>query len=517
MRRGSKHIFIIVLFILVGVTIGSLVNAINTELYSIIISFSILTVLFALIVPNKDVMNPLTSFVLGAYIIYGLNGLFFFFYPENLTSYFFRNNIPYAMVIIAVAIISLALGYKSRFHKIISSRLSCIKLLREDWKPQRVAKFFLVYYVLIWTYRLISIWKGAYFSVGDVDNLPTTSLFFNIMGFFFSDRSTGNVLFLIAMLFVLILMMRNNGESAYKRYVVVLVLVSIIELVISFIGGSRAFLLQTFIAYILISNYLLRRIGLKRIALFSLPVVIFVFLIYTYGSFYRGITKAYFNMPSVINNLKNAYDLFNVNVLEGTEEQKDFFRYSFLKRIDAMNSLTASVDYIERTGNYWLGESFILPLQALVPRAIWSSKQIFAEYIVDNVFGRKVGILPPFQYDVWISVALPTEYYINFGIAGVIIFMFIVGILYRVGYEVLMSNEKAPGNILFYFIFWYFSVFLGFYFVTGVVILQIMFKLIFLYIALQVVTVRKRARYLSEFMFQKTIGHGEFAHHERRI
>jgi hypothetical protein len=182
-----------------------------------------------------------------------------------------------------------------------------------------------------------------------------------------------------------------------------------------------------------------------------------------------------------------------------------------------MNSLTASVDYIEGTGDYWLGESFILPLEALIPRTIWSSKKMFAEYIVENVFGRKVGILGRLQYDVWISVALPTEYYINFGIAGVITFMFIVGILYRVSYEVLMRKEKAPGNVLFYFIFWYFSVFLSFYYVTGVVILQIMFKLIFLYIALHVVTVRKRAQYLPEFTFRKAIGQGEFAHRERRI
>ena len=130
---------------------------------------------------------------------------------------------------------------------------------------------------------------------------------------------------------------------------------------------------------------------------------------------------------------------------------------------------------------------------------------MFAEYVIDNVFGRKVGILSPYQYNVWITISLPTEFYLNLGIVGVIVLMFFLGIVYRVAYEIIEKDITSPGHILLYFTFWYFWIYLGFYLSISKIIIFTITKMLMILIALEVITDKSNKKNsMSEGFHERT-------------
>lgn len=79
---------------------------------------------------------------------------------------------------------------------------------------------------------------------------------------------------------------------------------------------------------------------------------------------------------------------------------------------------------------FWKGETYATLLWLFVPRFLYPAKPIKT---IGQEFGHRYGILH--EEDYWTSINLPhqvVEMYLNFGVAGVILGMMLMGFLYRV-------------------------------------------------------------------------------------
>ena len=93
---------------------------------------------------------------------------------------------------------------------------------------------------------------------------------------------------------------------------------------------------------------------------------------------------------------------------------------------------------------------YIIPA-GLIPRAIWKNKphfiseEIFELYYWYGDLWRTLGTFP--------GPTMVGDFYMNFGLLGIMIGMFIIGLIYRMLYELFIkaTNASSPG-ILFYFV-----------------------------------------------------------------
>ncbi len=97
------------------------------------------------------------------------------------------------------------------------------------------------------------------------------------------------------------------------------------------------------------------------------------------------------------------------------------------QRISHISILTAVVDDTPQKVPFLSGESYKPLMTAVVPRLIWPDKP---EERFGNTFGKRYGFLPEAE-DGTNSVNCPwlTEMYANFGVIGVMVGMFIVGLM----------------------------------------------------------------------------------------
>lgn len=99
-----------------------------------------------------------------------------------------------------------------------------------------------------------------------------------------------------------------------------------------------------------------------------------------------------------------------------------------VSRSATLDLLAIVVHMTPRDIPYWGGETYVWLMGVWVPRVIWPSKPTMT---LGQDFGHRYNFLHP--TDVYTSINLPflVEFYANFGAAGVLAGMFIVGLLYR--------------------------------------------------------------------------------------
>ena len=76
---------------------------------------------------------------------------------------------------------------------------------------------------------------------------------------------------------------------------------------------------------------------------------------------------------------------------------------------------------------YWAGETYKPLFTSMIPRAVWPGKP---EERTGNAFGRRYGILAETERQLSFNLPWITEMYANFGRAGVILGMALVGLLF---------------------------------------------------------------------------------------
>jgi|GEM_PF-5419831 len=107
---------------------------------------------------------------------------------------------------------------------------------------------------------------------------------------------------------------------------------------------------------------------------------------------------------------------------------------ALMSRMSDINLFGVVIDQTPRDVPYWRGRSYWLLAWSLVPRFLMPGKPVlFAD------FGQRYGILERDDDQTAINFPMLVEFYANFGGSGVVIGMFMVGILCRVLEEMFVD------------------------------------------------------------------------------
>ena len=127
------------------------------------------------------------------------------------------------------------------------------------------------------------------------------------------------------------------------------------------------------------------------------------------------------------------------------EEQKYFA--TSLTRLGGAQLFARTLEQIPAHAPFWEGRSLLPLLTKPIPRIFWADKP---EENIGNTFGRIViGVLDPGDYVTAVNIPWIVDLYANFGLAGIVVGMTIIGIFLRYLVE---KFSGTPGNPLrFYF------------------------------------------------------------------
>ena len=103
------------------------------------------------------------------------------------------------------------------------------------------------------------------------------------------------------------------------------------------------------------------------------------------------------------------------------------------------------VDLTPKTIPYWMGYSYRALLWAPIPRVIFPWKPTIT---LGQEFGHRYAFLRSVDYSTSWNLPQIVEMYANFGIIGVIIGMFLMGVIYRSLYEMFCHPKAGEGSIL---------------------------------------------------------------------
>ena len=206
----------------------------------------------------------------------------------------------------------------------------------------------------------------------------------------------------------------------------------------------------------------------KNINIFPFLIISLLFLFIHSGKYdYRDQTwdKADLNL-SLIDKSKlffnNYFKKEEVIIVDGILQKKEvgnigsFNNYRLKRRI--FHSYWSLLIVTKNTPNkiaYWQGYSYQILKSKIIPRIFWKNKP---SDILGNEFGHRYNVLTPdskvTKKDIGTSWNMPilNEFYVNFGNNGVLIGMFIIGVLINLLTKIgsLRSDSNLEAIICFY-------------------------------------------------------------------
>jgi hypothetical protein len=94
---------------------------------------------------------------------------------------------------------------------------------------------------------------------------------------------------------------------------------------------------------------------------------------------------------------------------------------------------------------YWAGETYLPILYKLVPRFLFPDKPM---EVIGQAFGHRYELLWPLDLETAVNLPQLVEFYANFGVPGVLLGMFIVGLGYRAFEAVFVHREMGLGALV---------------------------------------------------------------------
>ena len=285
---------------------------------------------------------------------------------------------------------------------------------------------------------------------------------------FFSQLKYILLLFSIGLSFDIIIKKKLKKLKLY-----LLLILIIIPIFFELLTGSYNFpfmmIILMYVQYIV--NY-------KKISVFPFLIIVFIFLFINYGKYnYRDQTwnkealdlswidksKLFFN-----SNMKYNLSYFNflfkdekVIIVDGVLQKTDLAvgsagNYRLERRIfHSYWSLLIVTKNSPKKIPYWQGYSYQILKSKIIPRIFWKNKP---SDILGNEFGHRYNVLTPeskvTRKDAGTSWNMPllNEFYVNFGKIGVLVGMFIIGVLMNLLTKI---GSFRNDNNLEYFICFY--------------------------------------------------------------
>lgn len=217
---------------------------------------------------------------------------------------------------------------------------------------------------------------------------------------------------------------------------------------IAFLTGSKRFMLAPMMLAALGYYVVNRRIDLRWIVV----GLGFVLVLYPISQFWREIVLAgnQLGMGDVLQNPARALSL--ISSFASTIDPGDYFLrglQSTTARLDALGIVATIVRDTPGRVDYQGGWTLLHVPISFIPRVIWADKPLLSigQWITDN-YGAG-GDIRSNTGSSWIG-----EFYLNFGYAGVIVGMGVIGAYFRFLHEMFFRVNTVPAQLSCLVILW---------------------------------------------------------------
>ncbi|MBI5401667.1 hypothetical protein HZB05_02465 [Candidatus Wolfebacteria bacterium] len=386
---------------------------------------------------NFDIFELGNSFFLWYVLIFAilpavvyLNSSFLFVSYKKSNFFFDFKTIFY----LSAGILFFIIGYYFsllKFHQ--KNRIS--DFIKKEWDYKKSYYIVAVLFILNLTVKIIRLVYGGYSHIKR-SSVFTSSQFYSLIGLL---DWLGAIVLAIA--FINYFRFLKIGDKNYLKWRWIAWGLFVFEFFYGFFSLSRLAAITPVVVYLIVRHYLFERNYIRMAAvLFTTFILIFPILgfLRNPGTFYA---------LNILNLEKNGQKMVIMPSSIG-----EFTSDSLLRRIGHPSVIIYNI--FNKIDKFEYGRSFLNFFISLgPPRFIWKSKPVISGS--GNEFGRQIGVLDSKDYTTSIGPSFIGDLYMNFGFTGIIIGMFIIGMLFRFMYDLFIkySNYSSVG-VMFYILAW---------------------------------------------------------------
>ena len=155
-------------------------------------------------------------------------------------------------------------------------------------------------------------------------------------------------------------------------------------------------------------------------------VLLFVFVIFPMYNTFRDIDR---NLETT----RRVDRTLDVARAWSSDKYLDASIFAFLKRVTVVTSVAAIISDTGRWVDYRYGETLLLaPISVLIPRFLWPDKPNIS---LGREFGSTFRLKSAMDSETEIAPTMVGEFYWNFGVPGVVVGMWLLGMGYRWYYQ----------------------------------------------------------------------------------
>lgn len=382
----------------------------------------------------KNKISQLDYFELGnSFLIYYVF-IFFLFplillfkIPSKYVDYFLSENIEIfnfkVFLYLAMGMVFFVLGNKLLFR---GQRDKSYNLFNYELDFNRAPTAFIFVFVLNFINKFIRILGGGYFHLS-TSSVFSGSNFYSLIGLFdwFGPLA-------LALAFVYYFRLLTISDKRYKIWRIIAWATFIFEFLYGFLSGSKYRAIIPIIVYLIIRHYIYRKNFLRVFVVVCLILAVLMPVM----NFYRN-RKAFYDGYLGDGNKK----------IYGTEQ---FIIDSSFSRISQSRII---YNVFERTKEFTYGKNLANFFVSLgPPRFLWKNKPVINAS--GNEFGRKYGILSVDDFGTSVAPTAIGDLYMNFGLAGIVFGMFLIGVLFRFIFDFFIKGEKNIFGVVIYSVFW---------------------------------------------------------------
>jgi len=386
-----------------------------------------------------DPFSPAAVFTFASVISFSVPGLGLYSDPRGiqprLGSYYWLN---ISMAVAVAGIVCLWLGYlfSSRFHAALHARAEAAVQHHPAHFRLRVASILLVVSIVAQLYSI---------STGQFAYLKTNRIQADLSGFGqLTSYAIWSVYYVILVTGWFVFSGKTDNLTRY-----LFALAAAVGLGTALLSGMKSGVVELLVALTLPYFYARRRIPTR---LFVAGFALFVFF-YPVNLTYRTIINTgHLNTTS----LADAAGAMGTAVATtwGNNSMADTLTFTGqqakLRQADVLQEIGLIVRYTPNPFPYQMGAAYLrLPATVLIPRIVWPDKPIDSiGYIMTRDY---VGLS---AYAAQFTSSAPTifgDLYMNFGIAGVVVGMALLGLLAGLLFSAI-SPDLSAGRLLYYYV-----------------------------------------------------------------
>lgn len=336
-----------------------------------------------------------------------------------------------------IGFLTLLLGYYSFIPKFITQKLPKLKILfslRNNEYLIGSGNILIIIYVVGIIIRVLNMtifgFQGSAFKASESP---------------FDERlSYANLIVTFSTLSIYVFALYTIRSFILKKSYIIMTLMAISEIGYIFLGGWKVPFLHVLFVLLILYNYSSQKIRFKHafaLVILLIPLIIFIF---PFIQMYRATT---------VTNLREIS--FSPGRLMGVaSEVVTNIQYSAVNTapravVNRMAGLDPLIILIMRLDSYQMGKTLVPIFTIPIPRILWDNKPILSTgYTFATQF---LGWDPKYKSEA--AITQMGEFYWNFGIVGIIVGMFLLGILYRSFYLYLIVKHRDSLSALFLYTF----------------------------------------------------------------